>query len=77
METKIYTLSSNINPEEIRYVGKTNGPLKKRLCSHITLSKINLDKKYIHNHTSNWITKEMKLGNYIIIEELDSTTNHN
>ena len=43
METKIYTLSSSENPNIIRYIGKTNGSLKKRLCGHITLAKINLE----------------------------------
>lgn len=71
METKIYTLSSSENPNIIRYIGKTNGSLKKRLSGHITLAKINLEKKYGHNYTSNWINKELSSGNYIIIEELD------
>lgn len=77
METKIYTLTSSANINNIRYIGKTNTSLKKRLCGHITLSKINKDKNYTHNHTSNWIQKEITLGNYILIEELDSTLNLN
>ena len=77
METKIYTLSSSKSPNIIRYVGKTNGSLKKRLSGHITLAKINSEKKYGHNYTSNWINKELGSGNYIIIEELDLTIQDN
>lgn len=77
METKIYTLSSSNNPDIIRYIGKTKESLKKRLAGHITLAKINKIKGYFHNYTSNWINKEIELGNTIIIKELDSTSENN
>ena len=39
MEIKIYTLSSTRDPHNIRYVGKTRQPLKRRLSQHLTDAK--------------------------------------
>ena len=71
MEIKIYTLSSSTNPEKVRYVGKTKVTLYRRLLGHIALAKRNKSRCYCHNYTSNWINKELELGNTIVIKEID------
>lgn len=71
MNVKIYTMSSSNNPNNIRYVGKTVQTLSRRLSLHISFAKRNKRTNYYNNHTSNWINKELKLGNTILIEEID------
>ena len=64
----IYTLSSSCDPDNIRYVGKTNN-LKDRLRRHLK----NVDGTYKYN----WVKSELKKGNKIIIETLDEIDNKN
>lgn len=56
----IYALSSSKEPNNIRYVGK----LKERLNRHISSSK------YEKTRKANWIRKELKSGNNILIKEV-------
>lgn len=60
----IYGLSSNIDIDNIRYIGKTNN-IKNRLYRH--LSKYSLKE---NTYKNNWIKSELLKGNYIIIKEL-------
>ncbi len=64
MKIKIYTLSSSVDPENIRYIGKTACSLEYRLTRHIYN---NFKDK---THKGNWIRKEIKSGNRILIKEL-------
>lgn len=66
MITKIYTLQNPIT-NEIRYVGKTNQSLEKRLMDHIYSCK-----RYKH-HNSCWIKSLLKKNLIPIIQEVDST----
>ena len=77
MKVKIYTMSSSGNPNNIRYVGKTIHTLSRRLSMHISFAKRNKAANYYCNHTSNWINKELKEGNTILIEEIDSVSFEN
>lgn len=72
MIVKIYTLSSTRDISNIRYIGKTTDPLKKRLQGHLFEAKAKKEENYTHNHKCNWINKELSEGYNIIIEELDS-----
>lgn len=72
MEIKIYTLSSTRDPHNIRYVGKTRQPLKRRLSQHLTDAKKAAKAGLKRNHNYNWIIHELNDGFQIIIEELDS-----
>lgn len=68
----IYTLSSSSDPDNIRYVGKTND-LNDRLRRHV-------GKYYLENDISyknNWIKSEISKGNSIIISELESVDETN
>lgn len=71
MKTKIYTLSSDRNLEDIRYIGKTKESLKKRLSNHIAQAKRNDNIGYSYNYNSNWINKELRDDFNIIIKEID------
>lgn len=77
MEIKIYTMSSSGNPNNIRYIGKTVKTLNRRLSMHISFAKRNKAANYHNNHTSNWINKELELGNTILIEEIDIVDSKN
>jgi len=59
----IYSISLKSNPNNIVYIGKTNGFLKYRLNKHIAKAKNAKQHKF-----SNWIKKQLKLNNEIIIE---------
>jgi len=65
----IYTLSTREEPWNIRYVGKTNETLHRRLKRH--LSSYYLNEK---THKANWIKSELKKGHTIIIETLDEVS---
>jgi hypothetical protein len=67
-KSKIYYLSSSENPDYIRYVGKTDKKLEKRLWGHITRAKSNQRTK---SRKSYWILNELKKGNEIQIHLLD------
>lgn len=71
MEIIIYTLQSTRNLQEVRYVGKTNQTIKRRLSGHLSAAKKSLSNNYTQNHNYNWINKELKDGYDIIITELD------
>lgn len=62
----IYGLSTNINPQDIRYIGKTNEPLQNRLNRHISQSGLNS----IDTYKNRWIKSELLKGNKINIIEL-------
>lgn len=62
----IYTLSSSENPNNIRYVGKTNN-LKDRLRRHVGKYYLNKD----DNYKNRWIKSELLKVNEIIIKELE------
>jgi hypothetical protein len=69
MENKIvyiYSLSTKEEPSNIRYVGKTDKPIKKRLTRH--MSKYEL-KPVTHKNT--WLKSVLKNGHTPIIELLD------
>src|SRR3990167_4875568 len=51
----VYTLSDPIT-KEIRYIGQTIQPLKKRLLDHIKEAKTNK----VRNHRLNWISSLLK-----------------
>lgn len=61
---KIYALSSSLDPERYRYIGKTEQTLDKRLRDHIYQAKNKKNKDY----KSNWIKSQIKRGDIIIIE---------
>lgn len=65
-EVKIYTLVDPDIPEKIRYIGKTNRTLNKRLIEHICHSNIKV------NPVSCWIKKLIKNGKKPVIELLDT-----
>lgn len=65
---KIYTLIDPIT-KEIRYVGKTEVSLKRRLSLHLADARSG---KYRH-HNSNWLKSLLDVGLKPIIEEIDST----
>lgn len=62
MEIKIYTLSSTRDPNNIRYVGKTKQPLKRRLSQHITDAKKASKLGTKRNYNYNWIIHELNDG---------------
>lgn len=64
MTTKIYTLSDPIT-NEIRYVGKSNNPLK-RYYKHIDEST-----KNVKTHKNNWIKKLLSENKKPILEIID------
>lgn len=64
MKIKIYTLSSSIDPDNVRYIGKTACSLDYRLTRHI------YDNSKDKTHKGNWIRKEIKSGNKILIKEI-------
>lgn len=68
---KIYTLSSTRNPNDIRYVGKTNQSLDRRLAQHLSCSKIYKKNKKFSIYNYNWINKEIQDGYSILIESID------
>lgn len=72
MLIKIYTLCSTRDVSNIRYVGKTTDPLKKRLSGHLAEAKQKKAEGYTHNHKCNWVNKELSEGYNIVIEEVDS-----
>lgn len=72
MIIRIYTLASSSSPEEIRYIGKTNQTLKRRLQGHLCDAKKAKINNYTKNHNWNWISKQLEEGNTIIINEVDS-----
>lgn len=74
MITKIYTLSSTRDINNIRYVGKTKQELKRRLSGHLCSAKKFLKES---NHLYRWIRKELKEGYTIKIEELDRIESNN
>jgi hypothetical protein len=55
-KVKIYTLTDPRN-NEIRYIGKTVGSLKNRLCGHISAAITNKEQ----NHRSNWIKQLIRI----------------
>lgn len=68
----IYTLSSSEDPDNIRYIGKTND-LDDRLRRHT-------GKYYLENeitHKNNWIKSEMKKGNEILIKSIEKVNENN
>lgn len=67
---KIYALSSSNNPQNYRYIGQTTQKLNRRLSNHISEAMRN--KRF--NHRVNWIRKQLKLNNVIIITELDEVS---
>lgn len=70
-EVKIYTLSSNRNINDIRYVGKTTQKLKRRLQGHLCDARKS-KKEHKNNYVHNWINEEINAGYEIVIEEIDS-----
>jgi len=62
----VYTLSST-KDSKVRYVGITTDPLR-RLSHHTSKSY------YKNTHKSNWITRELKSGNQILMTIVDSYT---
>lgn len=60
----VYTLSST-EDNKVRYVGITTDPLR-RLSHHTSKSY------YKNSHKSNWINKELKSGNQILMSIVDS-----
>lgn len=72
MEIKFYTLSDPRTPEIIKYLGKTNQKLARRLDQHISTSKrANLGKES-KNHNTNWINSLLILGIKPLMIEIDS-----
>lgn len=63
----IYSLSSSENKDIVRYIGYTSYPIHRRLVAHISTSK------FLKTHKDNWIQKELKNNNKIIITEIDSS----
>jgi uncharacterized protein YdaL len=53
MEIKFYTLSDPRTPDNIRYLGKTNQKLTRRLDQHISTTKRANDGKESKNHNIN------------------------
>lgn len=68
----IYTLSSTEEPNNIRYIGKTNN-IKDRIRRHISKYYLNLE----DNYKNRWIKSELAKGNSILIEKLDYTADEN
>lgn len=69
MITKIYTLSSTRDCNNVRYIGKTIQPLKYRLNKHL-FDAVELRLK---RHVYNWVRKELNDGFQIIISQIDET----
>ncbi len=66
-KTYVYTLSST-EDTKVRYVGITTDPLR-RLSHHTSKSY------YTDTYKSNWVYKELKKGNQILMTIIDSYTN--
>ena len=66
----IYGLSSSASPENIRYIGCTHRELKLRLKEHIQESHYRNEPNK-KTHKENWIQKELKLKNNILITEIE------
>ena len=62
----IYSLSSSSDPNNIRYIGKTEN-IKDRLRRHIGKYNLNNEKTY----KNNWIKSEISKGNKIILKEVE------
>lgn len=72
MEIKFYTLSDPRTPDNIRYLGKTNQKLARRLDQHISATKRANDGKGSKNHNINWISSLLKEGLKPVMIEIDS-----
>lgn len=72
---KIYSLSSSRNPEIIRYVGKTQQTLNRRLTEHYRSAKNFKKQNYTHNYNYNWINKELNEGFKILINLIEECEN--
>lgn len=72
MEIKFYTLSDPRTPDNIRYLGKTNQKLARRLDQHISATKRANNGKGSKNHNTNWITSLLKEGLKPLMIEIDS-----
>lgn len=68
-QVKIYAL---IHPttKEVRYVGKTNGSLKRRLMLHVTESKAAKDKTHKHNWIMSLLNANLKPV-IVLLEEVN------
>jgi hypothetical protein len=69
--TFIYGLFCENNPEEIRYVGKSDNP-KKRLYRHLGITKRNIKLNKKLTHKENWIVKNNFNISYLVLEECDN-----
>ena len=72
MEIKFYTLSDPRTPDDIRYLGKTNQKLARRLDQHVSSTKRANNGNGSRNHNTNWITSLLKEGLRPVIIEIDS-----
>ncbi|MGV8961919.1 MAG: hypothetical protein ACOH2V_00880 [Candidatus Saccharimonadaceae bacterium] len=72
MEIRFYTLSDPRTPDIIRYLGKTNQKLARRLDQHVSTSKRARDGKTSKNYNTNWINSLLKIGLRPIILEIDT-----
>jgi len=69
--TKIYSLSSEDNPDYIVYIGKTIKPLRNRLASHKSAAKNNLKNGRNVTKIQRWLLKQERLGVNILINLID------
>lgn len=66
----IYTLSTEDDPNNIRYVGKTNETLHRRLKRHLSPSYLNEN----NNYKNNWLKKLLKENRKPIIKIIDEVS---
>jgi hypothetical protein len=69
-KTYIYGLVDKNSPNEIRYVGKSDNPIK-RLKRHIQISKFNYKNNKTLTHKDRWLNKINYNVDYVILEECD------
>jgi hypothetical protein len=67
-KTYIYGLIDINNPNDIRYVGKSDNP-KNRLKRHIQITKFNYKNNKPLTHKDRWLNKINYNVNYVILEE--------
>lgn len=67
----IYALHSSGQKDHYKYIGYTTGRLQKRINEHLS------DSKNLRTIKDKWIQKELRLGNSILVDELDNATDIN
>lgn len=72
MEIKFYTLCDPRTPNTIKYLGKTNQKLARRLDQHVSTAKRAAAGKESSNHNTNWINSLLKIGIKPLMIEIDS-----